>query len=159
MCSYYKHLPTPVMDITCLCNCSCIPVDTMGYAFTFPVVSLLGNVPVGAYVHYPTISTTMLSRVKSRTAGVTNSAAISSSTVLSSGKLLYALNSSRAAPVTNLVSPQILPSLHVLLCLLPPPSSLHHGQFIMDQEPCRLHLGTYRPISGRCSSTPSSSPA
>ncbi|KAI0684595.1 hypothetical protein C8T65DRAFT_748628 [Cerioporus squamosus] len=64
-------------------------VDTMGYAFTFPVVSLLGNIPVGAYVHYPTISTTMLSRVKSRTAGVTNSAAISSSSVLSTGKLLY----------------------------------------------------------------------
>ncbi|RPD56623.1 mannosyltransferase [Lentinus tigrinus ALCF2SS1-7] len=64
-------------------------IDTMGYAFTFPVVSLLGNIPVGAYVHYPTISATMLSRVESRTAGVTNSAAISSSSVLSTGKLLY----------------------------------------------------------------------
>ena len=62
--------------------------DTMGYAFTFPVVSLLGNIPVGAYVHYPTISTTMVSRVKSRAAGHTNSAAISSSNVLSTGKLL-----------------------------------------------------------------------
>lgn len=66
-----------------------IAADTMGYAFTFPVVSLLGNIPVGAYVHYPTISTTMLSRVKSRTAGHTNSAAISSSPILSTGKLLY----------------------------------------------------------------------
>ncbi|KAI0770680.1 mannosyltransferase [Fomes fomentarius] len=64
-------------------------IDTMGYAFTFPVVSLLGNIPVGAYVHYPTISTTMLSRVKSRTAGHTNSDAISSSPILSTGKLLY----------------------------------------------------------------------
>lgn len=29
--------------------------DTMGYAFTFPLVKLLTRVPVGAYVHYPTI--------------------------------------------------------------------------------------------------------
>ncbi|OSC98020.1 glycosyltransferase family 4 protein [Trametes coccinea BRFM310] len=64
-------------------------IDTMGYAFTFPVVSLLGNIPIGAYVHYPTISTTMLSRVRSRTQGVTNSEAISSSALLSFGKLLY----------------------------------------------------------------------
>lgn len=66
-----------------------ISPDTMGYAFTFPVVSLLGNIPVGAYTHYPTISTTMLSRVKSRSAGHTNSQAISSSALLSGGKLLY----------------------------------------------------------------------
>ncbi len=65
--------------------------DTMGYAFTFPVVSLLGNIPIGAYVHYPTISTTMLSRVRSRAQGVTNSEAISSSALLSHGKLLYVL--------------------------------------------------------------------
>ncbi|TBU41410.1 mannosyltransferase [Dichomitus squalens] len=64
-------------------------IDTMGYAFTFPVVSLLGNIPVGAYVHYPTISTTMVSRVKNRASGHTNSGAISSSPVLSAGKLLY----------------------------------------------------------------------
>ncbi len=60
----------------------------MGYAFTFPVVSLLGNIPVGAYVHYPTISTTMVSRVKSRAAGHTNSQAVSSSKFLSTGKLM-----------------------------------------------------------------------
>jgi alpha-1,2-mannosyltransferase len=67
--------------------------DTMGYAFTFPVVKLLGaaagvKIPVGAYVHYPTISTTMLSRVRARSAGVTNSSAVASSGVLSAGKLL-----------------------------------------------------------------------
>jgi len=64
-------------------------IDTMGYAFTFHVVSLLGNIPVGAYVHYPTISTDMLARVKSRKKWHTNSDAISSSSVLSWGKLLY----------------------------------------------------------------------
>ena len=40
--------------------------DTMGYAFTFPVVVWLtrASVPIGAYVHYPTISTDMLARVQ-----------------------------------------------------------------------------------------------
>ncbi|EKM49810.1 glycosyltransferase family 4 protein [Phanerochaete carnosa HHB-10118-sp] len=64
-------------------------IDTMGYAFTFHVAILLGGIPVGAYVHYPTISTNMLARVKSRKAGHTNSDAISSSSLLSQGKLLY----------------------------------------------------------------------
>ena len=62
----------------------------MCYAFTFVIVKIMAGIPVGAYVHYPTISTEMLARVKSRRAGHTNSDAISSSTVLSLGKLLYA---------------------------------------------------------------------
>jgi alpha-1,2-mannosyltransferase len=37
-------------------------VDTMGYAFALAFSKVLfGNVPTGAYVHYPTISTDMLS--------------------------------------------------------------------------------------------------
>jgi alpha-1,2-mannosyltransferase len=67
--------------------------DTMGYAFTFPIVTILSvlagrKVPVGAYVHYPTISTTMLSRVSSRTEGHTNSAVVASSGTLSKGKIM-----------------------------------------------------------------------
>ncbi|TFK40482.1 mannosyltransferase [Crucibulum laeve] len=64
-------------------------IDTMGYAFTFHVVSLLGHITVGAYVHYPTISTDMLARVKSRKKGHTNTDTISSSATLSQFKLLY----------------------------------------------------------------------
>ncbi|KAH8114787.1 glycosyltransferase family 4 protein [Phellopilus nigrolimitatus] len=66
-------------------------IDTMGYAFTFPVVRVLGagRVPVGAYVHYPTISTEMLARVKARRQGYANADSISSSAALSSAKLLY----------------------------------------------------------------------
>jgi len=60
----------------------------MGYAFTFHVVALLGRIPVGAYVHYPTISTEMLARVKSRKKWHTNTDEISSSTTLSQIKLL-----------------------------------------------------------------------
>lgn len=63
-------------------------IDTMGYAFTFHVVILLGRIPVGAYVHYPTISTDMLARVKSRTKWHTNTDIISSSKTLSHAKLL-----------------------------------------------------------------------
>lgn len=64
-------------------------IDTMGYAFTFHVVAFLGRIPVGAYVHYPTISTDMLARVKSRQVSLTNLNSVSSSAVLSNGKLLY----------------------------------------------------------------------
>ncbi|KAJ4483308.1 mannosyltransferase [Lentinula aciculospora] len=64
-------------------------IDTMGYAFTFHVVSQLSGIPVGTYVHYPTISTNMLNRVKSRKKWHTNSDAITSSMFLSQGKLLY----------------------------------------------------------------------
>lgn len=38
-------------------------IDTMGYAFTLPFVSSVLEIPTAAYVHYPTISTDMLSRV------------------------------------------------------------------------------------------------
>jgi hypothetical protein len=50
-----------------------IPPDSMGYAFTFHVVAWItkGSKPMGAYVHYPTISTDMLARVKARKVGHT----------------------------------------------------------------------------------------
>jgi len=68
-----------------------IYIDTMGYAFSFHVVRWLslGRVPMGAYVHYPTISTDMLARVKSRKQSHTNTGTISSSATLSQAKLLY----------------------------------------------------------------------
>ena len=63
-------------------------IDTMGYAFTFHVVSILTGAKVGAYVHYPTISTEMIRRVESRVALHNNSASVSSSTFLTRAKLL-----------------------------------------------------------------------
>ena len=44
-----------------------IYVDTMGYAFTIAFAKLLFNIPTGAYVHYPTISTDMLESLPSGT--------------------------------------------------------------------------------------------
>ncbi|EPQ54836.1 UDP-Glycosyltransferase/glycogen phosphorylase [Gloeophyllum trabeum ATCC 11539] len=64
-------------------------IDTMGYAFTFHVVRWIGRVPIGAYVHYPTISTDMLARVRARQRWHTNADTISASRVLSLGKVLY----------------------------------------------------------------------
>ncbi|MCO5568890.1 hypothetical protein L7F22_022592 [Adiantum nelumboides] len=65
-------------------------LDTMGYAFTYPLVRLFApSMPIGAYVHYPTISTDMLNRVRDRQAGHTNDAAVSSSAAKSTIKLVY----------------------------------------------------------------------
>ena len=61
----------------------------MGYAFTFHVAQLVGGIPVGSYTHYPTVSKNMLARVSSRQKWHTNDDSISSSIVLSQGKLLY----------------------------------------------------------------------
>lgn len=69
-------------------------LDTMGYAFTFHVASFLGRIPVGAYVHYPTISTDMLARVRSRKNWHTNTPIVSSSAFLSRIKLLYVITCS-----------------------------------------------------------------
>lgn len=41
-------------------------MDSMGYAFTLPIFRYLGGCRVGSYVHYPTVSTDMLSVVRER---------------------------------------------------------------------------------------------
>ncbi|CAB1114366.1 GT4 [Ectocarpus sp. CCAP 1310/34] len=63
-------------------------IDTTGFAFSFPVAWLAGC-SVAAYVHYPTISSDMLSRVRDRRPSHNNSAWIASSVAVSWGKLLY----------------------------------------------------------------------
>ncbi|KAG6865199.1 hypothetical protein C0991_004570 [Blastosporella zonata] len=64
-------------------------IDTMGFAFSFHVVDFLGGIPVGAYVHYPTISTDMLERVRSRKTSHNNNDSVSSSGIKSQAKLFY----------------------------------------------------------------------
>lgn len=53
----FKHVPD-------------IYLDTMGYAWTFPVFKHICSSHVGAYVHYPTISTDMLSSVSEQKVAV-----------------------------------------------------------------------------------------
>ncbi|PWN25991.1 UDP-Glycosyltransferase/glycogen phosphorylase [Jaminaea rosea] len=65
-------------------------IDTMGYAFAYPVVRLFRpSTPVGAYVHYPTVSADMLARVKGRATGHTNDAKVAKSMLRSQIKLVY----------------------------------------------------------------------
>jgi len=62
--------------------------DTMGYSFTYPLMKLTGS-KIGCYVHYPTVSTDMLTRVAERRLDYNNNQAIATSSVLSTGKLYY----------------------------------------------------------------------
>jgi len=64
-------------------------VDSMGYAFTYPLFAVIGGCRVGCYVHYPTISTDMLARVQARDVGVCNDAMVARSPLLSFAKLMY----------------------------------------------------------------------
>uniref|UniRef100_A0A3B4AG97 GDP-Man:Man(3)GlcNAc(2)-PP-Dol alpha-1,2-mannosyltransferase n=1 Tax=Periophthalmus magnuspinnatus TaxID=409849 RepID=A0A3B4AG97_9GOBI len=64
-------------------------VDSMGYAFTLPIFRYLGGCKVASYVHYPTVSTDMLSVVRQRNPRFNNSDMISRNAVLSAVKLLY----------------------------------------------------------------------
>ena len=72
----------------------------MGYAFTYPVVRYLTagmrpqRVPIIAYIHYPTISSSMFRRVSSRESNYANSGQIASSAVLSTAKLMCGPRSS-----------------------------------------------------------------
>ncbi|XP_077407887.1 GDP-Man:Man(3)GlcNAc(2)-PP-Dol alpha-1,2-mannosyltransferase isoform X1 [Vanacampus margaritifer] len=66
-----------------------IYIDSMGYAFTLPLFRYLGGCSVCAYVHYPTISTDMLSVVRERNPRFNNTGYISNSLFLSAFKLLY----------------------------------------------------------------------
>ncbi|KAL7458169.1 hypothetical protein ACHAWC_011124 [Mediolabrus comicus] len=63
--------------------------DTTGCAFTFFVARLLGGCKVGAYVHYPTISTDMLSLVWKRRPTYNNDAQIATNPLVTWAKLIY----------------------------------------------------------------------
>ncbi|KAL1934894.1 hypothetical protein VTP01DRAFT_7076 [Rhizomucor pusillus] len=63
--------------------------DTMGYAFTYPVVHYLTGIKIAAYVHYPTISSDMLQRVYERRGQHNNDERIAKSAVWTYGKLIY----------------------------------------------------------------------
>lgn len=65
-------------------------IDTTGHAFTLPIVKAVSRTTrVGAYIHYPTVSTDMLSRVHQRRTGHTNSGLVANSAVFSYIKLVY----------------------------------------------------------------------
>jgi alpha-1,2-mannosyltransferase len=63
--------------------------DSTGFAFTFFAARVLAGARVGAYVHYPTISTDMLSMVFDARPSYNNDASISGSRLKSGVKLMY----------------------------------------------------------------------
>ena len=64
-------------------------IDTTGCAFTFLVAKILAGCKVGAYVHYPTISTDMLNLVWTRRPMYNNNEQVASSSVRTYIKLVY----------------------------------------------------------------------
>ncbi|KAM8855704.1 GDP-Man:Man(3)GlcNAc(2)-PP-Dol alpha-1,2-mannosyltransferase-like [Spinachia spinachia] len=64
-------------------------VDSMGYAFTLPIFRYLGGCKVASYVHYPTVSTDMLSLIRERNPRFNNADFISRNPVLSAVKVVY----------------------------------------------------------------------
>ena len=64
-------------------------IDTTGCAFTFMVAKILAGCKVGTYVHYPTISTDMLSLVWARRPSYNNNSQIASNPIVSCVKLVY----------------------------------------------------------------------
>uniref|UniRef100_A0A8D0BGL9 GDP-Man:Man(3)GlcNAc(2)-PP-Dol alpha-1,2-mannosyltransferase n=1 Tax=Salvator merianae TaxID=96440 RepID=A0A8D0BGL9_SALMN len=70
----------------------CVPdvyIDSMGYAFTLPLFKYLGGCQTACYVHYPTISTDMLSVVRNQNAQFNNAAIITKNPFLTKLKVIY----------------------------------------------------------------------
>lgn len=64
-------------------------IDTMGYAFTYPIFRYIGQCKVGSYTHYPVVSTDMLRRVKSRVLSHNNRSYVAKNPFLTWIKLTY----------------------------------------------------------------------
>lgn len=66
-----------------------IYIDTMGYAFTYPLFRYIGGCRVATYTHYPTISTDMMKHVYKRVISHNNKRAVARNPFLSAAKLVY----------------------------------------------------------------------
>lgn len=64
-------------------------IDTMGYAFTYPIFRYIGDCKVGSYTHYPIVSTDMLRRVKNRVYAHNNQSYVTKNPFLTWLKLTY----------------------------------------------------------------------
>ncbi|KAJ3315948.1 hypothetical protein HDV04_000155 [Boothiomyces sp. JEL0838] len=74
--------------------CPKLMIESVGFAFIYPIAKLFGCKLV-SYVHYPTISSDMLKRVRNREDAFNNSSTISNSKFLSTLKLWYYLSFSK----------------------------------------------------------------
>lgn len=76
----YEALSTYVPDVF---------FDSMGYPMSYFVFKAFTKCKIACYVHYPTISTDMLSIVADRTGSFNNRAVIAQSSILTNAKLIY----------------------------------------------------------------------
>ncbi|KAL0280788.1 UNVERIFIED_CONTAM: hypothetical protein PYX00_001979 [Menopon gallinae] len=72
-----------------LAYCPDVYLDTMGYAFTYPLFKYIGQCKVASYTHYPTITSDMLRRVSGRVVSYNNRRSVANSPFLTAGKLIY----------------------------------------------------------------------
>lgn len=88
----------------------------MGYAFTYPFVRFItgGEINIGAYTHYPTVSADMVKRVRERAVGVESGLA-RTSWLKTKIKLVWV----QRLEMVIFAYRQILPSLHLVLRRLP----------------------------------------
>ncbi|XP_068623027.1 GDP-Man:Man(3)GlcNAc(2)-PP-Dol alpha-1,2-mannosyltransferase [Battus philenor] len=66
-----------------------IYIETTGFAFTYPIIRYLAQCPVICYVHYPTITATMMSRVKHRIVSYNNASLVAKNPLFTWLKLIY----------------------------------------------------------------------
>ncbi|XP_078050641.1 ALG11 alpha-1,2-mannosyltransferase isoform X1 [Augochlora pura] len=66
-----------------------IYIDTMGYAFTYPLFRYIGGCRIATYTHYPTISTDMLRHIYRRVISHNNRRIIARNPFLSAAKIAY----------------------------------------------------------------------
>ncbi|KAL1744217.1 glycosyltransferase family 4 protein [Schizophyllum fasciatum] len=134
--------------------CRLVPdlyIDTMGYAFTYPVIRKLTGISCGAYVHYPTISTDMLARVRSRRDGYANASWISSSPILTGGKLLYYrifmyYYSASLRSASFVMANSTWTKNHFAVRVYPPCDTKEMAKYpLADREPIIVSVAQFRP--------------
>ncbi|XP_011493960.1 PREDICTED: GDP-Man:Man(3)GlcNAc(2)-PP-Dol alpha-1,2-mannosyltransferase isoform X2 [Ceratosolen solmsi marchali] len=64
-------------------------IDTMGYAFTYPLFKYIGGCKIASYTHYPTISKDMLRHVYRRVIVHNNRQVIARNPFLTAAKMMY----------------------------------------------------------------------
>ncbi|KAH8299631.1 hypothetical protein KR044_003816, partial [Drosophila immigrans] len=85
-----QSLGSIVMGLEAVCKFPPdIFIDTMGYAFTYPLFRFLAGSRLGSYVHYPVISTDMLKKVQFRQLAHNNKAYVVRNPFLTWIKLTY----------------------------------------------------------------------
>lgn len=64
-------------------------IDTMGYAFTYPLFRYLAGCKVASYTHYPIVNADMLRKVQSRKSAHNNQGLVASHPILTWLKIIY----------------------------------------------------------------------